>query len=113
MLRGAEKQMADSRSIVSSSSSNGSMTDAKEPCSTSTTSSYCESHPLVSLLERLRALSASEMGRKRKNPAPQHGRRSAQHGESARICNVFSLFFCVFRFFGEEFPENNRALTGE
>ena len=73
MPHGAEKQMADSHSIVSNSSSNWSMMDAKGACSASTTSSYCESCPLVSLLERLRALSASEMGRKRKidaNPAP-------------------------------------------
>ena len=51
--------MADSRSTsitVSSSSSNGSTTDAQGACSSST--SDCESRPIVSLLERLRAPSA-------------------------------------------------------
>ena len=59
--------MADSRPTVSSSSRNGSMMDTKGACSASTTSSDCESHPIVSLLrllERLRAPSASELGRK-------------------------------------------------
>ena len=93
--------MADSRSIVSSSSSNGSVTDTKEACSASTTSSYCESCPLVSLLERLHALSASEMGRKRKidaNPAPPKWKKHSTR-KTVRICNAFSLFSCVFRFF--------------
>ena len=56
--------MADSRPTVSSSSRNGSMMDTKGACSASTTSSDCESRPIVSLLERLRASSASELGRK-------------------------------------------------
>ena len=56
--------MADSRSTVSSSSSNGSTTDTKGGCSASTTSSDCESRPILSLLERLCAQSASELGRK-------------------------------------------------
>ena len=56
--------MADSCSIsitVSSSNSKGSTRDAQGG---STTSSDCESHPIVSLLERLWAPSASELGRK-------------------------------------------------
>ena len=70
--------MADSCStsiIVSSSSSKGSTRDAQGG---STTSSDCESHPIVSLLERLWAPSASELGRKRKidaNPAPPKGKK--------------------------------------
>ena len=43
----------------------------------------CESSPIVNLLERLRAPSASELGRKRKidaNPAPPKGKkRSTQN----------------------------------
>ena len=41
------------------------MTDAKEACSASTTSSDCESRPIVNLLERLPAPSASELRKKR------------------------------------------------
>ena len=43
-----------------------------------TTSSNCESHPIVRLLERLRAPSASELCRKRKcdaNPASPKGKK--------------------------------------
>ena len=50
------------------------MTDAKGACSAS---SNCESHPIVSLLERLRAPSASELGDA--NPAhPKGKKRSTQ-----------------------------------
>ena len=66
---------------VGSSSSKGSTTDAQGACSTSTTSSDCEC-PTVSFLERLRAPSASELGRERKidaNPAPPKGKRSTQN----------------------------------
>ena len=43
-----------------------------------TTSSNCESRPIVRLLERLRAPNASELGRKRKcdaNPASPKGKK--------------------------------------
>ena len=73
---GAAKR--DSRFTVSSSSSNGPTTDAQGACSSSTTSSDCESCPIVSLLERLHVPSASELGRKRKmdaNPAPPKGKK--------------------------------------
>ena len=75
-------------------------------------SSDCESRPIVSLLERLRAPSASELGRKRKidaNPAHPKGKKRSTR-RTVRICSVFSLFS---DFFCEEFLENNRALTGE
>ena len=49
---------------ASSSGSNRSTTDALGACSSSTTSSDCESRPIVSLLVRLRAPSASEFGTK-------------------------------------------------
>ena len=66
----------------------------------------------MSLLERLRAPSASELGRKRKidaNPAHPKGKKRSTR-RTVRICSVFSLFS---DFFCEEFLENNRALTGE
>ena len=96
-------------STVSSSSSNGSTTDAKGACSASTTSSDCELRPIVSLLEMLCAPSASELGRKRKIDANlAHLKwKKRSRWRTVRICSVFSLFFC------EEFLENNRALTGE
>ena len=69
--------------------------DRRTLSSASTTSSDCESRPIVSLLERLRAPSASELGRKRKidaNPAhPKGKKRSTQR--TVRICSVFSDFF--------------------
>ena len=65
--------------------------DAKGACSACTTSNDCESHPIVSLLERLRVPSASELGRKRKidaNPAhPKGKKRSTQR--TVRICSLF------------------------
>ena len=88
------------------------MTDAKGACSASTTSSDCESRPIVSLLERLCAPSASELGRKRKidaNPAHLKGKKRSRR-RTVRICGVFPLFS---DFFCDEFLENNRALTGE
>ena len=84
----------DSCSTVSSSSSYGSTTDAKGACSASTTSSDCESRPIVCLLERLRAPTASELGRKRKidaNPAHPKGKKCSTR-RTVRICSVFSLF---------------------
>ena len=60
-------------SSSSNGSTQGSTTDTQVACSSSTTSSECESHPIVSLLERLRAPSTSELARKRKinaNPPP-------------------------------------------
>ena len=89
------------------SSSNGSTTDAKGGCDASTTSSDCESRPIVSLLERLHAPSASELGRKRKidaNPAHLKGKKHSTQ-RTVRICSVFSLFSDFF--FCEEFLENN------
>ena len=72
--------------------------DAKGACSASTTSSDCESRPIVSLLERLRAPSASELGRKRKidaNPAHPKGKKRSTR-RTVRICSVFSLFSDFF-----------------
>ena len=82
------------RQSFSSSSSNRSTKDTKGTCSTSTTSRDCESRPIVSLLERLRAPSASELGRKRKidaNPAHLKGKKRSRQ-RTVRICSVFSLF---------------------
>ena len=95
----------------------------------------------MSLLERLCAPSASELGRKRKidaNPAPPKGNKYLTQNwrkfdpksvrpsqcvkefpvEELSESSVFSLFPCVFRFlccffFCEEFLESNSALTGE
>lgn len=95
------KKMADSCFYtVSSSSSNGSTTDAQGACSSRT--SFL--HP-----NRISDTQAKSL---------------EDHVEvqlccniiSVRIYSVFSLFSCVFRFFVcycEEFLENNRALTGE
>ena len=58
--------MGDTRSTsvtVSSSSINRSTTDAQGACSSFTTSSDCQSRPIVSLLEKLRDPSASELDR--------------------------------------------------
>ena len=89
------KKMADSCFYtVSSSSSNGSTTDAQGACSpnriSDTQAKSLEDHVEVQLCCNI---------------------------ISVRIYSVFSLFSCVFRFFFvcycEEFLENNRALTGE
>ena len=74
------------------------MTDTKGACSASTTSSDCESRPIVSLLESLRAPSASELGRKRNidaNPAHLKGKKRSTW-RTVRICSVFSLFSDFF-----------------
>ena len=70
-------------SSSSNGSTQGSTTDTQVACSSSTTSSECESRPIVSLLERLCAPSTSELARKRKidaNPPPPKGKkRSTQN----------------------------------
>ena len=73
-----KREKKDSRFTVSSSNSNGPTTDVQDACSSSTTSNDCDSCPTMSLLERLRVPSASELGRKRKmdaNPAPPKGKK--------------------------------------
>ena len=73
-------------------------TDAKGACSASTTSTDCESRPIVSLLERLHAPSASELGRNRKidaNPAHPKGKKRSTR-RTVRISSVFSLFSDLF-----------------
>ena len=63
-------------------------TDNQPTCSSSTaSSSECESRPVVSLLEKLRAPSASELGRKRKIDANQ---LLLQPSSAAAEC-VFSI----------------------
>ena len=59
-----EKTAATLCIAASSSGINSSTMDALGACSSSTTSSDCESRPVMSLLVRLRAPSASEFGTK-------------------------------------------------
>lgn len=78
-----ECTQTDSSVETSGSSSNGSTTDTQIAGSSSTNSSEGESRPLVSLMENLRAPTASELGRKRRidaNPVPPKGKkRSTQN----------------------------------
>ena len=90
---------------VSSSSSNWSTMDAQGACGSSNTSSECESRPIVSLLERLHAPSASELGRKRKidiNPAPPTRKKCSTQNLRKFDPKPVQPSQCVNEFPGEE-----------
>ena len=79
------------------SSCSGSMSPTEAAGSSSTASNESESRPrpIVSLLEKLRVPSASELGRKRKidtNPAPPKGKkRSTQNLRNQNRCDHLSV----------------------